>query len=407
MPLRKLLFVIAVIPSVVFTGAAFAADEADVLFFAPFEDSLHATVSRGQGKAQAAGSPRFGAGMRGKAVVLDPASLLTYVFKDNVVPDEGTIMMWFKPEWRADDDKFHNLFRASTGNFGGKALNALILYKYPRWARLALYTSNGQKTAPYEGRSMAFRNEMKFPSGEWVHVAGTWSATMESTEMYLYVDGERAAACGGAVFLPERQPPTFEIGGPEGSGTTWFDDVLLFSRPLMAPEVKAMYESYRGQSKLAPDELPFVSSRELQLRPHVLFGAGKLVVLVDYRGARRELAGRQGRVRLELQAGGGNMSAEREAPLTGVARFELDYNAVGAGVVALSATLRDGTGKMLRAGKLSCRVPEKPVWLGNRLGKSDQVPPPWTPLRAAGGTVHVWGREYRLDQSPLPTQRHC
>ncbi|MBM4084774.1 MAG: hypothetical protein FJ272_08300, partial [Planctomycetes bacterium] len=78
-------------------ASALAVDEGDVLFFAPFEDSANATRAAGAGEAKATGAPRFDAGVRGKAVVLDPESLLTYAFSGNVVPDEGTIMTWVKP----------------------------------------------------------------------------------------------------------------------------------------------------------------------------------------------------------------------------------------------------------------------------------------------------------------------
>jgi len=384
--------------------AAHGADESDVLFFAPFEDSVSARLSTGAGGPKTTGAPRFGPGVRGKAVMLDAQSLLTYAFRGNVVPDEGTVMMWFKPEWRADDDKFHNLFRASTGNFGGKALNSLILYKYPRWARLALYSGNGQKQNPREGRSQAFRNNLEWKPGEWIHVAGTWSATLASTAMYLYLNGERIAACGGAVFLPEREPATFDVGGPEGSGTTWFDDVLVFSRPLQAREVKGIYDAYRGKGKTDARDLPFVSSRELQLRPHVLFAPEKLVVVVDYRGARRELGEKAGSVTLDVLSKRGKKRARNPAPRTGIARCTFDCEAVGAGSVTLSATLRDHAGKVLRTGKLSYDVPEKPEWVGNSLGKTDEVPPPWTPLRTEGDAVRMWGRQYVLEDSALPSQ---
>ena len=386
------------------TSAALAVEDADVLFFAPFEGSAQARISCGPGEANCTGAPRFAPGLRGESVVVDADSLLKYVFKDNVVPDEGTVMMWFKPEWPANDAKFHNLFRAATGNFGGKSLNTIMIYKYPRWARLSLYTSNGQRTSPQEGRSMAFRNELKWQPGEWVHVAGTWSASVESTEMYLYLNGERIAACGGAVCLPENPAETFEIGGPAGSGTTWFDDVLVFARPLLAREVKAIYDGYQGQIKAGHDDLPFVSSRELQLRPYVLFRAGKLVVVADYRGARRELGETPGKLRLEVEASGRTVSASREAPASGMARVKLDYRGLGPGEAKLRATLQDHTGKQLRTGQTTYQIPVRPRWVGNDLGKSSDVLPPWTPLRASGNAVQMWGREYVFGDSPLPRQ---
>ncbi|MBO4513618.1 MAG: hypothetical protein J5746_12715, partial [Victivallales bacterium] len=50
--------------------------------------------------------------------------------------------------------------------------------------------------------------------------------------------------------------------------------------------------------------------------------------------------------------------------------------------------------------------PEKPVWLGNRLGMSDgKVPAPWTPLEInPDNEVKCWGRTYRLDSGGLPKE---
>jgi hypothetical protein len=45
---------------------------------------------------------------------------------------------------------------------------------------------------------------------------------------------------------------------------------------------------------------------------------------------------------------------------------------------------------------------DRPEWLGNRIGMSEQVIAPWTPLRAGGDSIRCWGREYVFGDSPLP-----
>lgn len=44
------------------------------------------------------------------------------------------------------------------------------------------------------------------------------------------------------------------------------------------------------------------------------------------------------------------------------------------------------------------------IWFGNRVGLSDTVPAPWTPLVVEGSAVKPWGRAYRFDRSVLPTE---
>ncbi|MBT4816530.1 MAG: LamG domain-containing protein, partial [Lentisphaerae bacterium] len=400
---RKTLLILAGAMSL----AASAVDEGDVLFFAPFEGESVAATAVGAPDAEIDGAVRFGSGVRGRAAILDPLTLLRYTFKDNVVPDEGTIMMWIKPEWLFSDDKFHYLFRASTGNFGGKSLNAMMLYKYGRWSRLLFYTSNGQKTDPQEGRSMAFRNELKPTPGEWVHVAATWSSTLASTEMFLYVNGERVAACGGAVFLPETIPETFSLGGPEGAGTTWFDDVLILNRPLLAAEVKHIHDASTSSTAVqSPADIPFQPSSELQIEAYPLFRCGELVVESDFRGARRALGSAPGSISVELSRGGKSLvSGSAVAGQSGLAGVSFPYAAIGPGVTQVVATLRTAAGRVLRRGELTdCLVPQRPDWVGNDLGKTDRVLPPWTPLQAREDGIAMWGREYEFAEGPLPSR---
>ncbi len=45
---------------------------------------------------------------------------------------------------------------------------------------------------------------------------------------------------------------------------------------------------------------------------------------------------------------------------------------------------------------------DRPPWLGNQVGMSEEVLPPWTPVQAAGDKATVWGRTYRFGPLPLP-----
>lgn len=46
-----------------------------------------------------------------------------------------------------------------------------------------------------------------------------------------------------------------------------------------------------------------------------------------------------------------------------------------------------------------------PVWYNNQLGITDEVPPPWVPLKIKGpDTITCWGREYLYNKKLLPSQ---
>lgn len=45
---------------------------------------------------------------------------------------------------------------------------------------------------------------------------------------------------------------------------------------------------------------------------------------------------------------------------------------------------------------------DRPPWQGNRIGITDEVLAPWTPVQASGDKATVWGRTYRFGPLPLP-----
>ena len=47
-------------------------------------------------------------------------------------------------------------------------------------------------------------------------------------------------------------------------------------------------------------------------------------------------------------------------------------------------------------------IRERALWENNRLGITDKIPPPWTPMTVKGKTVGVWGRTITLGADGLP-----
>lgn len=46
----------------------------------------------------------------------------------------------------------------------------------------------------------------------------------------------------------------------------------------------------------------------------------------------------------------------------------------------------------------------EPEWVGSRIGISDELPAPWTPVVAEGGSLTCWGREYDFGAGALPAR---
>ena len=75
--------------------------------------------------------------------------------------------------------------------------------------------------------------------------------------------------------------------------------------------------------------------------------------------------------------------------------IRLPLASVSPGTYQVVVRLLDGGGKELARDTRPMQKPNgAPSWLNNSIGKSDEVPPPWTPIKINGETIQVWGRSY-------------
>ncbi len=99
---------------------------------------------------------------------------------------------------------------------------------------------------------------------------------------------------------------------------------------------------------------------------------------------------------------------ELRAPRGGRGFAEIDVADAPPGPYVATAAALDADGKLLGAGEARLAKPPLPPWLGARIGVTNRVLPPWTPLKvessAAGLVVRCWGREHAFRSSPWPTQ---
>ena len=112
-------------------------------------------------------------------------------------------------------------------------------------------------------------------------------------------------------------------------------------------------------------------------------------------------------LRVTLQSPTGDVRAEQRLdaiPETGPAEVSFDVAGLAPGEYVVRAVALDRAGNEVAAAEAPLTRPDTPAWLGSKEGLSDRVLPPWTPVRADGRTVRVWGREYGFDGLPLPTR---
>ena len=106
---------------------------------------------------------------------------------------------------------------------------------------------------------------------------------------------------------------------------------------------------------------------------------------------------------------GGDISDHRG----GFATTTVDVADLPSGDYVLWAAAIDRNGAELARGETKMTKPETPAWLGSKTGITDEVLPPWTPIKVRSQTSEVRGqtdiarvvlREYEVGSSGLPVQ---
>lgn len=93
-----------------------------------------------------------------------------------------------------------------------------------------------------------------------------------------------------------------------------------------------------------------------------------------------------------------------ENPSLDIYRF-IDTNTLKSGNYNLKLYVYSEDGKEKISQNIKFKKPEKPEWFGNKIGITDKVPPPWTPVKAEGNQISVWGRKIIFNNDfPLPVQ---
>ena len=128
-------------------------------------------------------------------------------------------------------------------------------------------------------------------------------------------------------------------------------------------------------------------------------------LLVQWLVRRADIAPEQLSARIEIwpaqQADAPAKSELVPSPLPIEGSCPVKLEGLPSGNYLVKIVLVDG-GKPLTERQLELTIQPMPQWLGNTLGLSDVVPPPWTPVRKADDTLSVWGRQLDYDGALLP-----
>jgi len=157
----------------------------------------------------------------------------------------------------------------------------------------------------------------------------------------------------------------------------------------------------KNERLLARMSLPFTCRASFRVSPVLVYRKGFVDVQID--AARVPDLPETFRVEVGIPEAG--MSKAVELSLAEpAATVRLDISELKPGDYTVRGTLVDPAGKHPAASSEPLPIPERPEWLDNTIGVSDEVPPPWTPVEVRDRSVSVTQREYRLADSGWPEQ---
>lgn len=225
----------------------------ELLFRAAFDGTAEATVARGAAKPLRENGLEYGEGKTGKAVRLTAKakSVLDYAAAGNLVPECGTVCMWFKREWpdKGRNPKGGEMWRTMFSNPSPKGFPRVgsgQLWFWWRGGRLRAEQSDDDDAyAAWNGSSLA---------DGWNHLAVTW----DEPGVRIFVNGKQvhSVSDGASPMRTALQPvdvPSFSrqrfesFGVGHLDGDLQFDglidDLRIYSAPLGEEEIRNLWRS--------------------------------------------------------------------------------------------------------------------------------------------------------------------
>ena len=203
----------------------------DVIFYAPFENSLDAAVAAGSTKATYNGKPTFVKGAKGQGVELTHERI-SFSTRNNLDVQQGTVTFWIEPKTAWKSVKTHNWF-FTAGDWVNTG-NILVYWLMEPDNKMTFLM--GKSSASYSSITSPAR---EWPAEQWYFIAATWDKT---GAIKLYVDGKPVAESQvGAANRPVDVGETMSVGTEVA---TAMDELTIYGRPLTAEEILAKYSEF-------------------------------------------------------------------------------------------------------------------------------------------------------------------
>ena len=153
----------------------------------------------------------FAVGKEGKGILFNETDTMSFSSENYIDISKGAIEFWVKPNWNGNDGKFHSFFslmeeqRKNRITIGKTTTNGIRFFIW----------DNDERVSKIE------HNVSDWKSGEWHYISATWN----SNEMKLFIDGELVQSSGN-ITLPDSKAQRFFIGSSNASGANVADAII-------------------------------------------------------------------------------------------------------------------------------------------------------------------------------------
>ena len=364
-------------------------------FHASFDKGINADTAQGTPTgtpvARKDAQPQFVEGLSGQALLSGKdCAAIAFENAGNLNISEGTLSMWIRPvDWHGPGkgDNNHTLF---TNGIAGKGYYGV---------QMARQVSPGPYLCYYMIQYPWRKGVAILASGEmptWGPDAWHWLVlTWQHKQVTFYVDG---VARGRATFDPplskrDLTTPAFRVGTGRGKEQTAIDEVMLFNRCLTPSELKEAKAFCRSSAPDAWDALDF----KFAYYPY----PDKLKALVSLSGLKDKDQVRKATLALHKVGEKAPIATiEMPAFVKDTSEVIADLPKLENGDYQLALSL-DPTPGGLSGTLLRGFTRQRFEWERNRIGTSDLILPPFTPLQVADKTVSSVLRDHVMNEQGL------